>query len=214
MLFALSMTICHAQNDKKRIVDSLALEGRKRADLVLSYLDSIQGKKMLYSVEKRDFNGKYLEDFYYISIQNINGPVTSFYVTAGRDGEMSIFKRADEHEFDRWEREKYEKNGSLESDLEDFERSFLERSIRLQKAFNTKLYNTDFIILYSKDRAGKIIITDDYFNYFVLKDEIGNRYGEYWSQGYVWPKKMDGYVQTYLKYGIIGEGADMQNPFI
>ena len=51
---------CSAQNDWKRISDSLSLESRAKADIVLSMFDTLHGKKILYSLQDR---------YYYIVFQ-------------------------------------------------------------------------------------------------------------------------------------------------
>ena len=46
---------CYAQDDWKRVTDSLELESRVKADIVLSKFDTISGKKILYSLLDRDY---------------------------------------------------------------------------------------------------------------------------------------------------------------
>lgn len=54
------LTLCiaslvYAQSDWKAILDSLALESRAKADIVLSKFDTISGEKILYSLQDRDY---------------------------------------------------------------------------------------------------------------------------------------------------------------
>ena len=51
---------CFAQNDWKRISDSLSLKSRAKADIVLSMFDTLYGKKILYSLQDR---------YYYVVFQ-------------------------------------------------------------------------------------------------------------------------------------------------
>ena len=48
--------LCIAQNNRRVIIDSLALESRNKADLVLAAFDTLPGKRLLFSLQNKDYH--------------------------------------------------------------------------------------------------------------------------------------------------------------
>ena len=151
---------CSAQNDWKRISDSLSLESRAKADIVLSMFDTLYGKKILYSLQDRYYyivfqlQNSYKE--YVIEIDSICNVVNIEELDSNKKIKDLKTKRG------------YSKNGrKLLKQLEEDRQT-------IRDAFDTDQYSTEFIT--SMPNATFIAGVP---SYFVMKDENDKRYGEY-----------------------------------
>lgn len=159
--FTLFITcFCNAQSNWKEISDSLALEIRVKADIVLSKFDTISGKKILYSLLDRDYYIIFQQDNYYkeyvVTIDSICNILTIKEV--GNDKEI----------------EKLQAKKFLPKSKRKFLKQLKENSQTISNAFNTNQYCTELIT--SLPNATYVAGVS---SYFVMKDENNKRYGEY-----------------------------------
>jgi hypothetical protein len=151
---------CYAQYDWKAISDSLALESRAKADIVLSKFDTISGKKILYSLLNKE---------YYIIIQS-DTYYKEYIVSID-----SICNILGIKEIDNSNKIRELKSKKI---LSKSKRKFLQRleadRQTVKEAFNTSQYGTELIT--SVPNATYVAGVP---SYFVMKDESNNRYGEY-----------------------------------
>ena len=153
-------SFCFAQNNWRVTIDSLALESRSKADLILAAFDSLPGKKILFSLQNRDYhliiqlNNGYKE--YIVKTDNFCNIITFLEI----ENEKTIETLKKKRILSRKNRRKLKQ---------------LQDSIQmLSDAFDINQYNTDFTT--SVPNATYI---GGVSSYFVLKDEKNNRYGEY-----------------------------------
>lgn len=170
---------CFAQNDWKRISDSLSLESRAKADIVLSMFDTLYGKKILYSLQDR---------YYYIVFQLQNSykecviEIDSICNVVNIE-ELDSNKKIKDLKTKRG----YSKNGrKLLKQLEEDRQT-------IRDAFDISQYSTEFIT--SMPNATFIAGVP---SYFVMKDENDKRYGEYSLSSMTFPCPINPILWIYL----------------
>ena len=170
---------CFAQNDWKRISDSLSLESRAKADIVLSMFDTLYGKKILYSLQDR---------YYYVVFQLQNSykecviEIDSICNVVNIE-ELDSNKKIKDLKTKRG----YSKNGrKLLKRLEEDRQT-------IRDAFEISQYSTEFIT--SMPNATFIAGVP---SYFVMKDENDKRYGEYSLSSMTFPCPINPILWIYL----------------
>ncbi len=170
---------CFAQNDWKRISDSLSLKSRAKADIVLSMFDTLYGKKILYSLQDR---------YYYIVFQLQNSykecviEIDSICNVVNIE-ELDSNKKIKDLKTKRG----YSKNGrKLLKQLEEDRQT-------IRDAFDISQYSTEFIT--SMPNATFIAGVP---SYFVMKDENDKRYGEYSLSSMTFPCPINPILWIYL----------------
>ncbi len=170
---------CFAQNDWKRISDSLSLESRAKADIVLSMFDTLYGKKILYSLQDR---------YYYVVFQLQNSykecviEIDSICNVVNIE-ELDSNKKIKDLKTKRG----YSKNGrKLLKRLEEDRQT-------IRDAFDISQYSTEFIT--SMPNATFIAGVP---SYFVMKDENDKRYGEYSLSSMTFPCPINPILWIYL----------------
>lgn len=169
---------CHAQSGFLDKTDSLALESRFKADVVLSTFDTLSGKKLLYSELDRD---------YYIIIQQDNC-FKEYVVTIDDCCYLSFVEVENDKELDLLKKEKHLPRNKRRR-LKELLRS---RQI-LKDGFNTDQYSKGFII--SIPNAS---IVEGVPSYFVIKDENNQRFGEYSLSSITSPSPINPQLWAYL----------------
>lgn len=159
--FTLCITcFCYAQSDWKEISDSLALESRVKADIVLSKFDTISGKKILYSLLNRD---------YYIIFQ-LDNYYKEYVVTIDSlCNILDIKEVGNDKEIEKLKAKKF-----LPKSKRKLLKQLEENRQTISDAFNTNQYST--MLITSLPNATYIAGVP---SYFVMKDENNKRYGEY-----------------------------------
>lgn len=159
-IICMACCFCSAQNDWKRISDSLSLESRAKADIVLSKFNKLYGKKILYSLQDRYYyivfqlQNSYKE--YVIEIDSICNIVNITELTS--DEKIKNLKTT------KW----CSKNSrKLLKRLEEDKQT-------ISDAFDTSQYSTEFIT-----SVPNATFISGVPSYFVMKDENDKRYGEY-----------------------------------
>ena len=151
---------CYAQYDWKAISDSLALESRAKADVVLSKFDTVSSKKILYSLLNKD---------YYIIIQTDNN-YKEYVVSIDSVCNVLRIKEIDNNK--KIDELKAKKN------LSKSKRNLLKQletdRQTIKEAFNTNQYSIELIT-----SVPNATYVSGIPSYFVMKDEHNNRYGEY-----------------------------------
>lgn len=152
--------LCYAQYDWKAISDSLALESRAKADIVLSKFDTISGKKILYTLLDKDYYIIIQADKHYkeyvVSIDSICNVVRIKEINTDKEiGKLQAKKFLSKNKRKLLRR--------LEEDIQT-----------VREAFNTSQYSTELIT--SVPNATYVVGVP---SYFVVKDADGRRYGEY-----------------------------------
>ena len=159
LLFFISY-LCFAQGDWKSQSDSMALQSRYKADSVLSYFDTLSGKKMLYSLQDRD---------YFIIVQNEN-QYKSYILSINNNYSIIRVKEVDNNlEYERLLEQKFlswKKRKRLKQMQE--ERQAIRDAFKLDD--NPKPYIISF------PQADYVAGVP---SYFVIKDERNIRYCEY-----------------------------------
>jgi hypothetical protein len=149
---------CYSQSKWESVSDSLGLESREKADLVLSKFDTMPGRKILYSLQNRD----------YLVVFNHNDCYKEYVLKVDSLCNVLAIKEIDIDE------------GIVKTKAKCFfkkrmlSRRLLEDRQILMKAFDESQYCTEFIT--SMPNASWVAGIP---SYFVMKDENDNRYGEY-----------------------------------
>ena len=170
---------CHAQSSFLDKTDSLALESRFKADVVLSTFDTLSGKKLLYSILDRDF---------YIIIQQDNS-FKEYFVTIDDDCcYLSFVEVENDKELYLLKKEKY-----LPRDKRRRLKELLRSRQILKNGFNTDQYSKGFII--SIPNAS---VVEGVPSYFVIKDENNQRFGEYSLSSITSPCPISPHLWAYL----------------
>ncbi|MGP1464880.1 hypothetical protein [Prevotella koreensis] len=146
---------CYAQDDWKRVTDSLELESRVKADIVLSKFDTISGKKILYSLLDRD---------YYIIFQQKNNYKEYFVRIDSICNVLTIKEVENYKEIEKLKAKKFQSRNKRES----LKHPQKDRQTIID-AFNVNQYSTS-----SPDATFFAGVP----SYFVMKDENNKRYGE------------------------------------
>ena len=163
---------CSAQNDWKRISDSLSLKSRAKADIVLSMFDTLHGKKILYSLQDR---------YYYIVFQLQNSYKEYVIEIDSICNVMDIEELDDDKKIEELKAKKGY-SGSCRKLLKQLE----EDRQTISDAFDISQYSTEFIT--SMTNATFIAGVP---SYFVMKDENDKRYGEYSLSSMTFPCPMN-----------------------
>ncbi|RRC97008.1 hypothetical protein [Prevotella sp. OH937_COT-195] len=122
---------CYAQDDWKKVSDSLALESRVKADIVLSKFDTISGKKILYSLLDRD---------YYIIFQR-NNHYKEYFVAIDSICNVLTIKEVENYK----EIEKLKAKKFLSRSKRKYLKRLQEDRQTIIDAFNVNQYSTEFI---------------------------------------------------------------------
>ena len=140
--------------------ESLALESRVKADIVLSKFDTISGKKILYSLLNRD---------YYIIFQ-LDNYYKEYVVTIDSlCNILDIKEVGNDKEIEKLKAKKF-----LPKSKRKLLKQLEENRQTISDAFNTNQYST--MLITSLPNATYIAGVP---SYFVMKDENNKRYGEY-----------------------------------
>ena len=138
LLLLIFSKFCYSQN--LQYADSVS---RAKADIVLSYFDSIQGYKLLYSIE----------DKYFYVLLNENSLLKEYVITMDSSRNVNNVKKL------------------IKLTRQD------KKLLKRLAPFDLSKYGTDYITKSSN-------IADFTFgrlSYFVIKDDKGNRFGEFRS---------------------------------
>jgi len=181
---SICLTLCiacfsFAQDDWEATSDSLALESRAKADIVLSSFDTISGKKILYSLQNRD---------YFIIFQQDNC-YKEYIVRVDSVCNILTIKDIDnDKEIEKLKAKKFPSRSN---------RKFLKRLLQerqtIRDAFDTSQYSTEFIT--SMPNA---TYYEGAPSYFVMKDDNNKRYGEYKLPSLTAPCPINPYLWVYL----------------
>ena len=200
-IFILSLLIVISFNSNAQEnwdTDSLALDSRNKADIVLSKLDSIKGMKILFSNEIISHSRKKYRGYYLIF--NNNNIYKEYVVITDSISNILHIKNID-------------KEGQLkmlqqQKKLNRLQKKELKRLIddrkTIQKAFNQNLYSTGFVT--SVPNPKFIYGT---LSYFVMKDECNRRYGEYCLPFMVFPLPISSDLWVYLARELIHATANV-----
>ena len=170
---------CYAQSDWKEISDSLALESRVRADIVLSKFDTISGKKILYSLLNKD---------YYIIFQ-LDNYYKEYIVTIDSICNILVIKEVgNDKEIEKLKAKKF-----LPKNKRKLLKQLKENREIISDAFNANQYCTELIT--SLPNATYIAGVP---SYFVMKDENNKRYGEYSLSSITTPCPINPNLWAYL----------------
>jgi hypothetical protein len=167
---------CNAQDWDK--IDSLVLVQRNKADIVLSHFDTIQGKKLLYSIQDKN---------YYIIIQKDN-EYKEFYVTIDSICNIINLKEVENSNELKIKQTKYsnrEKRKIVKQIQQDIK--------IINEAFDLNQYHIGYIT-----RLGNTKWTAGVPSYFVITDVDGRRYGEYSLSSLTLPIPIDTNLYIYL----------------
>lgn len=170
---------CFAQNDWKRISDSLSLKSRAKADIVLSMFDTLYGKKILYSLQDR---------YYYIVFQLQNSYKEYVIEIDSICNVVNIEELDSDKKIEELKTEKryFGSNKKLLKRLEEDRQT-------IRDAFDISQYSTEFIT--SMPNATFIAGVP---SYFVMKDENDKRYGEYSLSSMTFPCPINPILWIYL----------------
>ncbi len=159
------LTLCiaclsYAQNDWKAISDSLALESRAKADIVLSKFDTISGEKILYSLQDRDYLLIFKQDSCFKEyVVKVDGVCNI----------LSIKEVEKDKEIEELKAKRFLSRGSRKH-----LKRLLEERQMVKDAFDTSQYSPEF-----KTSMPNATYVAGVPSYFVMKDENDKRYGEY-----------------------------------
>lgn len=123
---------------------------RAKADIILSHFDSIQVPKLLYSIE----------DKYYYVLLNRHSYLQEYSVATDSLGNITNVRLIGENINTKEEKKSVERDKKLLKKLD---------------LFDLSKYNTSYITEVSNDSY----LTFGRLSYFVIKDNSGNRYGEF-----------------------------------
>lgn len=152
--------LSYAQSDWKAILDSLALESRAKADIVLSKFDTISGEKILYSLQDRDYCLIFKHDScfkeYVVKVDSVCNI-------------LSLKKIEKDKEIELLKSKKFLSRGSRKH-----LKRLLEERQMVKDAFDTSQYSPEF-----RTSMPNATYVAGVPSYFVMKDENDKRYGEY-----------------------------------
>ncbi len=151
---------CYSQSEWKSMYDSLGLESRVKADIVLSKLDTTLGKKILYSLQDRDYLIIFKQDSCYKEYVLKVDSVCNVLAIKEIDNDEKI--------------KKLKAKRFLSKSNRKLLKCLLEDKQTIKDAFDTSQYSTGFIT--SMPDATWVAGVP---SYFVMKDEKNKRYGEY-----------------------------------
>jgi hypothetical protein len=161
LLLLCSIYYANAQDWHK--IDSLDSVSRHKADIVLSYFDTIQGKKLLYSLRDKD---------YYIIIEDCN-KIREFNIKIDNDCNVIYLCKAKDAYDDYMSKygEEYAKYSKRKKRkiLARFEKD----KETVKNAFDLRQYHVGYITRWVNTKW-----TAGIPSYFVVKDINGRRYGE------------------------------------
>ena len=152
--------LSYAQSDWKAKSDSLALESRAKADIVLSKFDTISGEKILYSLQDRD---------YYLIFKQDSCFKESVVKVDGVCNILSIKEVEKDKEIKELKAKRFLSRGSRKQ----LKRLLEERQI-VKDAFDMSQYSPEF-----RTSMPNATYVAGVPSYFVMKDENDKRHGEY-----------------------------------
>ena len=171
--------LCFAQSDWKSQSDSMALQSRYKADIVLSHFNTLSGKKMLYSLQDRE----------YIVIIQFGDDYKCFVLSMNNDCSISQIK---------------EVNTNLECEVL-LKQKFPPRKKRkcLKQFQEERQAIRDAFILDDKPIFSCITFPEAVYvagvpSYFVIKDEHNIRYCEYCFSSLTAPCPISPNLYVYL----------------
>lgn len=170
---------CYSQSEWKKISDSLGLESRVKADIVLSKLDTIFGKKILYSLQDRDYLIILKQDSCYKEYVLKVDSVCNILAIREIDNDEKIRKIKTKRFLSR-------------SNRKLLKRLLVDKQT-VKDAFDTSQYSTEFIT--SMPDATWVAGVP---SYFVMKDEKNKRYGEYSLSSIITPCPINPDLWAYL----------------
>lgn len=170
--------ICEAQNNWKKVSDSLALISRQRADMVLSHFDTIQAPKILYALEDKDF---------YLIIKS-KPEYKEYFVRLNNSGRIEKVRPVKTELITERQRQQQEHYRKLLSEAEPI--------------FDINSYHTNYIT-----RISEATNSSGRPSYFVLKDIDGKRYGEYSLSAITTPMPIKSSLWVYLAMKLSDEIA-------
>lgn len=170
---------CYSQSEWKKISDSLGLESRVKADIVLSKLDTIFGKKILYSLQDRDYLIILKQDSCYKEYVLKVDSVCNILAIREIDNDEKIRKIKAKRFLSR-------------SNRKLLKRLLVDKQT-VKDAFDTSQYSTEFIT--SMPDATWVAGVP---SYFVMKDEKNKRYGEYSLSSIITPCPINPDLWAYL----------------
>lgn len=164
-IVAICLTLCsaclsYAQSDWKSISDSLALESRAKADILLSKFDTISGEKILYSLQDRDYYLIFKQDScfkeYAVKVDDVCNI-------------LSIKEVEKDKEIEELKAKRFLSRGSRKQ-----LKRLLEERQMVKDAFDASQYSPEF-----RTSMPNATYVAGVPSYFVMKDENDKRYGEY-----------------------------------
>lgn len=178
--FALCITCFgYAQRDWKVTSDSLALISRSKADIILSKFDTVSGRKILYSLQDRD----------YIIILEQDSCYKEFVLKVDSGCNILVVREIDNDEMI----EKLKSKKILSRNNKKLLKRLLEDRQTVKDAFDTSRYSTEFIT-FMPDATWVAGVP----SYFVMKDKRNKRYGEYSLSSITTPCPIDPNLWAYL----------------
>lgn len=151
---------CYSQNNGYDFFTKRGYISRGKADYLLSRFDSIQGKRILYSLQDK---------YYYLIIQQ-DSIYKEYAVKTDSIGNVLILVKIDHNQ----EIEKLSRKKFLSKKKRRLLEFLKEGRNTIREAFDTSQYKREFIT--NMPNASH---AEGYPSYFVMKDEYNNRYGEY-----------------------------------
>lgn len=169
-LFSDTVKVLMYTQDEEAEIPSWIMKSREKADWVLSFFDSIPGKKLLLA--GRDF-------YYRVYIQKDSADILRYYVVFDEENDsLKKFVRMPKHPIDKGIALLEEKQRISKLNRSERERLAFWRKVRqsLDYAFDPNIYWTGFVTNVLDRTTGAY---GEGFTYFVMKDENGVRYGEF-----------------------------------
>ena len=181
--FLLCVTcVSNAQIDWTLYSDSLALESRSKADKVLSSFDSLLGKKLLFSIDDKD---------YYIIIQT-KDHFNEFYVKIDSSRVVICKEVGSDERLDK-EIKKLQAKFFLTKRKRLLLKRLVENEHIIDTAFDLKQYQMGLIT-----SVPDATIIRGPLSYFVIKDEDSISYGEYHLEVFTLPCPINPSLWAYL----------------
>lgn len=175
--------------DEEAEIPSWIMESREKADRVLSFFDSIPGKKLLWAA--RDL-------YYRVYIQKDSADILHYSVVFDKeDGSLNRIARISEHPVDKEIALLEKKQRISKLSRSERERLAFWKQVRqsLDNAFDPNIYWTGFVTDVLDRTSG---MYGEGFVYFVMKDENGVRYGEFRLPSFGEMSLMDRYLWVYV----------------
>lgn len=180
-------SFCFAQNDGKGISDSLALESRTKADMVLSKFDTLSGNIILYTLRDKHYYIVFqLKDGYKEYVLEVDDTCNIVNIK-----KLNLDKRIEETK---------SKRRCSENDKRLLKRLEKYRQIR-NDAFDTSQYCIGFVTVIPPNATH----VGGVRSYFVMKDRDGKRYGEFCLPSWTFPCQINPSLWVFLHKNVIGD---------